>query len=207
MTSVDVIPRMLNVKVALRNFGLIAFLYRRRADCVLTPSVFCWPRYPHPYWAPCYCFCNREMGQILAPWWLTIFKIKQFNKILVNNYIGNMTGTSLKCISFSNKIDNWQHDKKVTLVIDTQKYQSSNENYTLKILEKSSDLQMVWQYWRTRHSLLPSDQAGRFLWWCLEIFLLKDWGTTNRNPPAKFRIIKMFYKERVEETYRKSKTW
>jgi len=49
MTSVDVIPRMLNVKVVLQNFGLLAILYRRRADGVLTPSVFCWPRYPHPY--------------------------------------------------------------------------------------------------------------------------------------------------------------
>jgi len=41
MTSVDVIPRMPNVKVALRNFGLLAILYRRRADCVLTFSMFC----------------------------------------------------------------------------------------------------------------------------------------------------------------------
>jgi len=41
MTSVDVITRMLKVKVALRNFGLLAILYRRRADCVHTSSVFC----------------------------------------------------------------------------------------------------------------------------------------------------------------------
>jgi len=41
MTSVDVIPRMLNVKVALRNFGLLAILYRHRADYVFTSSVFC----------------------------------------------------------------------------------------------------------------------------------------------------------------------
>jgi len=90
-----------------------------------------------------------------------------------------MTRTSVHCIRFSNKTDNWRYDKKVILVIDTQKYQSSNENYTLKILEKSSDLQMVWLYWRTCHSLLPWDQAGRSLWWRLEIFLLKDRGTIN----------------------------
>ena len=82
MTSVDVIPRTLNVKVALRNFGLLAILYRRRADCVLTSSVFRWPRYPHPYWAPCYCLCNGEMGQILAPWWLTIFRLNSLTKLL-----------------------------------------------------------------------------------------------------------------------------
>jgi len=40
MTSVDVIPKMLKVKVVLRNFGLLATLYRRRADCVLASSMF-----------------------------------------------------------------------------------------------------------------------------------------------------------------------
>jgi len=118
-----------------------------------------------------------------------------------------MTGTSVKCTRFSNKVDNWQHDKKIIFVIDTQRYQNSNENLTLKILKKSSDLQMVWRHWRTRHLLLPWSQAGRFLWWRLEIFLLKDRGTINRNPSVKFRIIKVLYNETVEEICRKSKTW
>jgi len=31
----------------------------------------------------------------------------------VNNYIGNVTGTSVVRIRFSNKIDNWQNDRRL----------------------------------------------------------------------------------------------
>jgi len=55
MISVDIIPMMLNVKVAYRIFGPLAILCWRRADCAHTSSMFCWPRYLHPHWAPCYC--------------------------------------------------------------------------------------------------------------------------------------------------------
>jgi len=41
---------MPNVKVVYRIFGPLAILYRRRADCVLTSSLFHRPRYHHPYW-------------------------------------------------------------------------------------------------------------------------------------------------------------
>ena len=48
MTSVDIIPMMPNVKVAYRIFGLFTILCWRRADCVLTSSLFCRPLHPHP---------------------------------------------------------------------------------------------------------------------------------------------------------------
>jgi len=82
MISGDIIPMMPKVKVAIRMFGPLEISYRRHADCVLT-SLFRRPRYPHPYWAPRYCSCNREMGQILAPRWPTTFKTcrsKHFSK-------------------------------------------------------------------------------------------------------------------------------
>jgi len=50
MTSVDFIPMMPNVKVVYRIFGPLAIVYRRRAGCVLTSSLFHRPRYHHPYW-------------------------------------------------------------------------------------------------------------------------------------------------------------
>ena len=48
MISVDIIPMMLNVKLAYRIFGLFTILGWRRADCVPTFSLFCQPLHPHP---------------------------------------------------------------------------------------------------------------------------------------------------------------
>jgi len=49
MISVDFIPIIPNEKVVYRIFGPLTILYRARANCALTSSLFHRPRYPHPH--------------------------------------------------------------------------------------------------------------------------------------------------------------